>query len=515
MVSIIVKSQNVLQVLGAFIALALLLAFGNANAQISMGQNTWGLSGITPTPSAPTGSLAFGGDSRIYRVPSSGSNPFPSAVMSSDATGGVNFQRAFSARMTSPLATAAAGAVEVPFVESVALPAANIAKGAAKFARATIPSLLVGVAAEALIDYGIYKCNQPSGWCYKDPTTGVYNWKASPSNSTASFSTAQQACSASASYWDAAEPSYTPHTMSGVRQLNATSYVCLGTVPQVAGTWQYSSLLQGQAVPVERDSTQADFEEAYRQKMTQQPLKGKELYDLIQAQMKSAEDWQNTFGDPRALNGTMSQVGSVGPSSTPLELGRSTQQNADGTISTSVTTSQTRFGYSVDGSTVGDQSVSVTPITTNTTITTNNTTGSTTTNTTTINNNGTPSPAPASVSVVTCGLPGKPPCKMDETGTPDGKTESSSWLDKVTAAFKVAKDAIADVVKPRNFSLPMPQFFPSVSCSAITWGQLRGTSLTFDPCTGVLASIHSLLAWFYGVMAAILIYKKTVNSQEK
>lgn len=94
--------------------------------------------------------------------------------------------------------------------------------------------------------------------------------------------------------------------------------------------------------------------------------------------------------------------------------------------------------------------------------------------------------------IITCGLPGKPPCKIDETGTPTSgtipqeavNTSKGSALDKVTELGNLQAPAWS-----WSFALPS-------SCSVMTVGPFHTLSVQVDLCQ-YQSMIHDLVGMIW------------------
>lgn len=141
-----------------------------------------------------------------------------------------------------------------------------------------------------------------------------------------------------------------------------------------------------------------------------EPATQQEFLDAIAAK----SGWPSTSKIGNALSVASQETGDAievipssqttsGPASSP-----GTTSVTNNTTDNSTTTNTTTHNHSYAGDTITTNNST-------TSITINNTTGAVTNSTTTTTNNSSSAPAP---DVETCGLPGKPPCKLDETGTP-------------------------------------------------------------------------------------------------
>lgn len=161
---------------------------------------------------------------------------------------------------------------------------------------------------------------------------------------------------------------------------------------------------------------------------------------------------------------------------------------------TYTTTKQTTYNLDFSGDTV-----TVTTTTVSTTVDASNNVVSQSTTTT---------QAPSSPEVVQqpqekakdpCGLPGTPPCKVDETGTPTASSTVSAGQGQLTSAFD-ARDAQVPAktgVTSWGWLLPVPTL--EASCSAINVAGL----FTIDPCPALdisrigFAFLWSILTGLY------------------
>lgn len=136
-------------------------------------------------------------------------------------------------------------------------------------------------------------------------------------------------------------------------------------------------------------------------------------------------------------------------------------------------------------------------------------TGPTTITTTTINGPTIVTTSPTEVK--TCGLPGTPACKIDETGTPDGKgTAPEASADAAATARIGAVDDHSRTSLGWSFSLGIP----SGACSPFVWVTRMGT-MTADPCTSAgVALWRALLAWAVGLWAALYTWRSFTSVME-
>ncbi len=110
-------------------------------------------------------------------------------------------------------------------------------------------------------------------------------------------------------------------------------------------------------------------------------------------------------------------------------------------------------------------------------------------------------PAPAQI---TCGLPGTPPCKIDEAGTTDGKElvtafgvgTSEAWAERLAKLGE--RTAVSTWIGP-VFTLPTL----SVSCGPIDFGKVG--SLDFCPALDIS---RIGFQWFWGLVMVIFVYRR-------
>ena len=183
----------------------------------------------------------------------------------------------------------------------------------------------------------------------------------------------------------------------------------------------------------------------------------------IEEELKNATSIQVPIFNDLYQNGVVFEdVGPVtvsGPQSVnagePVTM---TKTNPDGSVETS--TQQFVRNYSYAGDTVTHVS------TTTVNVTNNNGQITTSTNTTP---NDSPAGEPQEVKLETCGLPGKPPCKIDETGTPEAPAFDPSLVDSVFQPIKTCLE------NPLGCLPALPE---------LTWAFTVPTSCTAIPVSG-------------------------------
>jgi hypothetical protein len=110
------------------------------------------------------------------------------------------------------------------------------------------------------------------------------------------------------------------------------------------------------------------------------------------------------------------------------------------------------------------------------------------------------------VDIETCGLPGKPPCKIDETGTPDG-TSLQAKVTAIGTAGTALVEGVNDVSQPSTFGWVFGVSLPESACSALQFYKPGGT-WSIDPCNSSLVNtMRLLLAWFFALATALYCWR--------
>lgn len=125
--------------------------------------------------------------------------------------------------------------------------------------------------------------------------------------------------------------------------------------------------------------------------------------------------------------------------------------------------------------------------------------------TSTVSSGSAPSalPQPLDVKIETCGLPGKPACKIDETGTPSPVpvTQYDSALDPFKQSTDEKRDVIAGTADKSFFS-NWSVFFAApamVQCEPMVMPNYLGMSLgTLDPCP-VAGGMREVMAYIWAL----------------
>jgi hypothetical protein len=185
-----------------------------------------------------------------------------------------------------------------------------------------------------------------------------------------------------------------------------------------------------------------------------------------------------------------SKLSSSGPSSQTGTPTSTTKTDATGTTTTTTTPT---YNYTYAGDKVSYTTTNVTQ----TCVGASACSPATATSTTTEG----AKPAADPVEVVTCGLPGKPACKIDETGTPTTGTISKDEVNasKANALAKISDiGAITAPAWSWSFSLPS-------ACSALSVGPFAGRTVSVDLCAyqSMIHDLASLIWAAFSVWACV------------
>lgn len=173
---------------------------------------------------------------------------------------------------------------------------------------------------------------------------------------------------------------------------------------------------------------------------------------------------------------------------------------------TFTTTKQTTYNLTFEGDTV-----TVTTTTVSTTVDASNNVVSQSTTTT---------QAPSSPEVVQqpqekgkdpCGLPGTPPCKIDETGTPTGTGVLDAGLAALTTGFDSIKGGIESLGTSPKDSLGMALEFepPTGSCSPLVL-TYKDFSRSVNWCP-TLETARAIWGWFIGILGALYVFRRATD----
>jgi hypothetical protein len=125
----------------------------------------------------------------------------------------------------------------------------------------------------------------------------------------------------------------------------------------------------------------------------------------------------------------------------------------------------------------------------------------TSTATTVATGSGTATVTTTKIDLATCGLPGKPACKMDESGTPAKPTGLDIDTDAIGSAQQTRRDTITGASDKGMFS-GFSSFFlvpPVASCEPIVMPTSQGVQIpSIDPCQTV-DGIRGFMAWVWAL----------------
>lgn len=378
----------------------------------------------------------------------------------------------------------------------------------AKYARASTVPAVLALGATELIKYGLEKCADGT-WCKRQdaqqtPTEG-YNWHAPAYNISANsfedgcvkvkplFSGDHCGVNSSNTETRMAMDVFTANNQRIVtvywdKQLGCAS----GYALQPDGTCKKAA----EVVP----ATGADVETAWKSAFETNPFI-QEQYWGFEDQTKNLAAWEAALAQTaEVINGTATEV-------RPAES--ITKPKADG--GTETTTKQTTCTYTAtantDTGTVKENPVKVTERCTTTTTAPDGTQTQEVTE-----KAATPqgqAKVPEKVDIETCGLPGKPACKIDETGTQTEQkaetvTATTSAMDSAMTQQKTALDNVLNGEKPEtNWASWLPQI-PRSQCQPMGIDVLAVTvSVDWCPAVPYLQTLSTLI-WVFVVMGGCI-----------
>ena len=111
--------------------------------------------------------------------------------------------------------------------------------------------------------------------------------------------------------------------------------------------------------------------------------------------------------------------------------------------------------------------------------------------------------------VETCGIPGKPPCKIDESGTPN----ASGAFTTATAQMDAAMTSGIEVMQAHQSTLPATWLWvvPVGSCAPVSV-ETRLGELSVDPCSSESVALwRAVLAYAFYVMGALYMWRSVVR----
>lgn len=254
--------------------------------------------------------------------------------------------------------------------------------------------------------------------------------------------------------------------------------------------------------PLDKEVTETELRDALQSHPTVPPA----VDDLVQHIPPAALDQlardtaADTTNKPRAV--PMSPSGSESPSGLTIPESTTTSTGTDSqgrpfertTVTQTIartlpsgqiqhdtqttTTTTTRTGTNPDGS----------PIT-------ETTTGTDTTSTTPAPTPDESNPSTPAENQITCGLPDTPPCKIDETGTP--QADPAKTQEEIDSIFGQIKTCLQDIKTclPALPDLSWSFALPS-GCSPLTFDTLVGTVIEIDMCQHQ-PTIHDLMSMLW------------------
>lgn len=228
-------------------------------------------------------------------------------------------------------------------------------------------------------------------------------------------------------------------------------------------------------------------------------------------------------GNPFSLPNNTPTVTSTSNGSSPVPAGDGKTVNQPNTTTITSTYNPTTNNTTNVSNTVSDpvtitnttnSTTNITYTTTNATAMTNNTTTTTITNNTNnsvINNTTTATtPKPAPDAKDTCGLPGTPACKLDETGTPTyDKTTMQLDKAKLDTDSQAQRTAIQGNADKGMFASWSSLFtLPALrACEPVALPTYVGVNLgSYDVCPGA-EWVRGLMAWVWAVAGFAFVFK--------
>lgn len=111
---------------------------------------------------------------------------------------------------------------------------------------------------------------------------------------------------------------------------------------------------------------------------------------------------------------------------------------------------------------------------------------------------------------ITCGLPGTPACRIDETGTPTGEGALASADSDLTSARNAqiaAQNALTGANKVTSIGLTFGITLPTVECADPTFA-IPGTGKNLVvPLCAKQADVNAVMTWFAYVLTALYLFR--------
>jgi hypothetical protein len=118
------------------------------------------------------------------------------------------------------------------------------------------------------------------------------------------------------------------------------------------------------------------------------------------------------------------------------------------------------------------------------------------------NPDGTITTSTTTLDITVCGVPGKPACKIDESGTPTDKELKLDEAGLLNTA-KGNRDAAAGTSDKSGIFSGWSGLFvtpPVVACAPLTFTMSGGVEQTVDPCP-VVSGVRAFMAWLWALAA--------------
>lgn len=374
----------------------------------------------------------------------------------------------------------------------------------AKYARASTVPAVIALAGTELLKYGLQKCSDGT-WCKQQaaqqtPSEG-YIWRYGGLNM--NVTSLDDACAKLLAVYTSGTScrlygtdNYETYFQAGVYNSN-NNLIANPQFLKQPGCASGYTLQNGvctkpaNVVP----AGDADIETAWKGAFQTDPFI-QERYWGFEDQTKNLQAWAEALAQTaEVINGSVTEV----------------RPEEKTTTSVGTTTKQTTCTYTAVGTADKVNPVNVTERCTTTT------TAADGTQTQEITEKSGPAGADkvaTKVEVETCGLPGKPACKIDETGTPTeqaGKDRITAAQTELTTARQAAEQQLRDAAQVSTFGLAIPTLLPGGSCQPIQFFKWKEFDGTVDLCER-LGFIRTLLSWLWGALAAIYIYNRVSSA---
>lgn len=410
-----------------------------------------------------------------------GSNGLPITVRMPEAlasvSGGAAGTGGAVARASVPVVV---GGVATTLELSKSVPAANLARVARVAARLSGPLALAGLVYDG-VQWANGEWTKPEGPEHLIVTASPY---LTPSNGCSRLSPGQKGTNAAAPprdwYWHA------PSGTTADASWDLVNY-CSG-----GGRLYYAAVSDSYEPPPVGSvpATDQDLEISFQQGLIAAPSSAASVLDAATAAAPSSV---SEFGsEPVAVSGPASVDGGTRSSSTV---------GPNGTVTTTV---ETTYNFDYSGDTVSITETQVTTVT--------DVNGSTVTTTTTeVPASAEPVSPSEPAEDVECGLPGTPPCKIDETGTPTGEDVRSEGDAAIQEGYDAIEGGITGLgdapVDDLGWSWSFD--FPAASCSALVIN-FRSYSRVVDWCP-ILGQMRAIWGWAVGVMGALFVWRRATS----